>query len=125
MQLPIVPIGIGVDRPLRARTWDRFAIPRPGSRARAITGPEILIPPGLDRGELELRRQGVERLLNDLGDEAEAWAVSGEQRVGSIPIFRQGLYLPPCEIEESTRKIADVQPIEGGTSAKRLMRRAG
>jgi lysophospholipid acyltransferase (LPLAT)-like uncharacterized protein len=128
MQLPIVPIGIGVDRPLRARTWDRFAIPRPGSRARAITGPEIMIPPGLDRGELELRRQGVERLLNDLCDEAEVWAVSGEQRAGSLPIFRQGLFLPPKEpmaMGEPARKFADVQASEGGMGAERLLRRAG
>jgi lysophospholipid acyltransferase (LPLAT)-like uncharacterized protein len=93
LQLPIVPFGMGVDRPWRARSWDRFVLPRPGSRARAVVGPEIMIPAGLDRAELELRRQGVEGLLNDLTAEAEAWAESGEQRAGSVPAFRQGLLL--------------------------------
>jgi lysophospholipid acyltransferase (LPLAT)-like uncharacterized protein len=93
LQLPIVPFGMGLDRPWRTPTWDQFAVPRPGSRARAVVGPEIVIPPGLDRAELELRRRGVERLLNELTSEAEAWAHSGEQRLGALPIVRQGLSL--------------------------------
>jgi lysophospholipid acyltransferase (LPLAT)-like uncharacterized protein len=93
LQMPIVPIGIGIDRPWRTPTWDKFAVPRPGSRARAIVGPEIYVPEDLDRAQIELRRQGVERLLNQLSDEAELWAVSGEQRVGAVPAFRQGLLL--------------------------------
>jgi hypothetical protein len=56
-------------------------------------GPEIFIPPDLDRPQLEIRRQGVERLLNQLTAEAEQWAVGGEQRVGAVPVFRQGLLL--------------------------------
>ena len=92
-QLPIVPLGFGYERPWRARSWDRFAIPRPGSRARGIVGPEITIPPNLDRRELELRRQGVERLLNDLTDDAQCWADSGEQRLGSIAYGRAGRLL--------------------------------
>jgi lysophospholipid acyltransferase (LPLAT)-like uncharacterized protein len=89
--LPIVPFGMGLDRPWRAKSWDRFAIPRPGSRARAVVGPEIHIPPGLTRPELEERRVGVETLLNSLCDEAESWAVSGERREGAISVKRQGI----------------------------------
>ena len=33
--LPLVLMGYGYDRPWRLRSWDRFAIPRPCSRARA------------------------------------------------------------------------------------------
>jgi lysophospholipid acyltransferase (LPLAT)-like uncharacterized protein len=90
MQVPIVPIGFGLDRPWRAGSWDRFAIPKPGSRARGIMGPEIYIPPNLDRGQLELRRQGVERLLNDLTAEAEAWAEAGDRRIGAEAFRREG-----------------------------------
>ena len=90
--LPIVPMGIGIDRPWRLRSWDRFAIPRPGSRARAITGGEIQIPPNLDREGLELYRQHVERLLNNLGDAAEQWAVSGTPRVGAVPARRRMMF---------------------------------
>jgi lysophospholipid acyltransferase (LPLAT)-like uncharacterized protein len=90
MQIPIVPIGFGLDRPWRVPSWDRFAVPRPGSRARGIMGPEIFIPPNLDRQQLELRRVGVERLLNELTAESEAWAASGERRVESLPFRREG-----------------------------------
>jgi lysophospholipid acyltransferase (LPLAT)-like uncharacterized protein len=99
MGLPIVPLGLGVDRPWRTPTWDKFAVPRPGSRARAVVGPEIHIPQGLNRAGLEQARQGVERFLNQLTDEAEAWAESGEQRTGSVAIYRQGL-LPSGHVSE-------------------------
>ena len=105
MQIPIVPLGFGLQRPWRARSWDRFAIPKPGSRARGIIGPEIYIPPNLDRPELELRRQGVERLLNGLTTEAEAWADSGERRLGSECYGRQGLIATSvvAEVEQELR----------------------
>jgi lysophospholipid acyltransferase (LPLAT)-like uncharacterized protein len=90
MQAPIVPIGFGLDRPWRAGSWDRFAIPKPGSRARGIMGPEIYIPPNLDRQQLELRRVGVERLLNELTTEAECWAAAGDHRLGDKPFRREG-----------------------------------
>src|SRR5436190_464721 len=35
--LPIVPVGIGYDRPWRMRSWDRFAVPRPWTRATCVT----------------------------------------------------------------------------------------
>ena len=89
--MPIVPFGMGLDRPWRAKSWDRFAVPRPGSRARAVVGPEIYIPAGLSRPELEERRLGVESLLNQLCDEAESWATTGERREGAVAVKRQGI----------------------------------
>jgi len=75
LQIPIVPIGFGCDRPWRNRSsWDQFAIPRLGSRARAIVGPRIQVPEELDRGQLELHRQWIEEQLNALTTAAEDWA---------------------------------------------------
>jgi hypothetical protein len=88
-------MGLGFDRPWRLKSWDKFAVPRPFSRARGVVGPQIFIPANLDRGELQLRRQGVERLLNQLTAEAEAWAASGRRRTGEAPIRRQGRILGP------------------------------
>ena len=78
--LPLVPMGFGFNRPWRLRSWDRFAIPRPFSRARTVVGPPLTIPPGLDRAGLEHHRGDVERLMNRLTDEAEEWAMSGAHR---------------------------------------------
>jgi len=77
--LPIVAMGLGFERPWRMPTWDRFALPRPGTRARGVVSPAIHIPADLDRDGLEHYRLVVERLLNGLTDEAEAWAASGQR----------------------------------------------
>jgi lysophospholipid acyltransferase (LPLAT)-like uncharacterized protein len=82
--LPIVPIGFGTDRPWRMNSWDRFALPRPFSRARAVVGPEIRVGADLERDALESCRQQVETFLTDLTVDAEAWATSGATRQGEI-----------------------------------------
>ncbi len=88
--LPLVAMGYGYDRPWRARSWDRFAVPRPFSRARAVPSGEILIPPDLDRAGLEHFRGKVESLLNVLTAEAESWAASGLPKPGQRPLHRRG-----------------------------------
>ncbi|MEX2317021.1 MAG: lysophospholipid acyltransferase family protein [Pirellulales bacterium] len=82
--LPLVPMGFGYDRPWRMNSWDHFAVPRPFSRARALIGPPLRLPPDLDRSGLERSRQRTERLLNDLTTEAEAWAAAGTRKAGEI-----------------------------------------
>ena len=75
--LPLVAMGFGYDRPWRLiNSWDRFAVPRPFSRARVVVGPHVYVPPDLDRKGLEYFRQRIERLMNRFCDEAEAWAES-------------------------------------------------
>jgi len=95
LNLPLVPFGIGYDRPWRMPTWDRFALPRPYSRARVVVGPRVQIPPGVDREALETHRRHVESLLNQLTDEAEAWAESGERRCGQVAYRSQPRPLTP------------------------------
>lgn len=87
--LPIVAMGLAYDRPWRLNSWDRFAIPRLGSRARAIVSPQLEIPPDLDRAGVEYYRQRVEGTLNCLSEEAEAWAMSGTRREGEVAILKQ------------------------------------
>jgi lysophospholipid acyltransferase (LPLAT)-like uncharacterized protein len=87
--LPLVVMGFGYDRPWRMKTWDQFAIPRPGSRARIIPSPEINIPRDLDRDGIEQHRLRIETLLNRLTLEAEAWAESGTRKVEEEPIRRE------------------------------------
>jgi len=80
--IPIVAMGIGYQRPWRLGTWDRFAIPKPWSRARGVVSRAISVPAELDRRGIEWHRAGLERLLVHLSDEAEAWATAGGRRSG-------------------------------------------
>ena len=116
--IPIVAMGLGYDRPWRLGTWDRFAVPRPWSHARAVVSRAIGVPPGLDRDGIERHRAGVERLLVRLSDDAEAWARSGARRTGDTVVRREpsrvarwAAALPgPCGVpleEELSRVIGD------------------
>ncbi|HVA49544.1 MAG TPA: lysophospholipid acyltransferase family protein [Pirellulales bacterium] len=89
LQMPLVLLGLGYDRPWRVRSWDKFAVPRPFSRARGVVSPEIQLPPDLDRDGLEHYRLQVERLLNRLTLEAEAWAESGSRKIDDSPVRRE------------------------------------
>lgn len=88
LQIPIVPVGFGYQRPWRLNSWDRFALPRPFSRARSIFGPRIMVPKRLDRNGLEETRGRIEILLNDLTEQAELWAASGQRIEGQVALVR-------------------------------------
>jgi lysophospholipid acyltransferase (LPLAT)-like uncharacterized protein len=90
LAMPLVMIALGYDRPWRARSWDRFALPRPFSRARAIVSPQMDIPPDVDRAGLEHYRQEAEKMLNGLTIEAESWAESGGRKTAGEPLKPQG-----------------------------------
>ncbi|PQO40971.1 lysophospholipid acyltransferase family protein [Blastopirellula marina] len=88
LQMPLIPMGFGMDRPLRLGTWDKFALPRPFSRARMIMGEAIYVPRKIDRDQAEAYRQQVQRILNQLTTTAENWAEShlpGENEVAFFP----------------------------------------
>jgi len=87
--LPLVAMGFGYDRPWRVPSWDRFAIPRPGSRARAITSPPIHVPRTLDREGIEHYRRKIEGLLNHLTRRAEHWAEGGYRLPEQRPLRKQ------------------------------------
>ncbi len=72
--LPIVPIGVGFTRAWRAGSWDRFALPRPGSTITGVLGEPILVPPDLDSEALEYYRRHVEGALLAATQAAERWA---------------------------------------------------
>ena len=94
--IPLVAMGVGYNRPWRAKSWDRFAIPRPGSRARCILSPEMFVPPDLDRDGLDHFRLKVEQVLNRLCDEAENWAETDSRKPGQLTPQRAARPLPPA-----------------------------
>ena len=79
--IPIVPMGIGYDRPWRMKSWDRFAVPRPWSKARCILGQQVMVPDNANREQLEAYRRHVEVALAGVTLAAQRWAELG----GSAP----------------------------------------
>ena len=99
LQMPLVVTGYGYHRPWRLNSWDRFAIPRPFCRARAVCSPALHVPRGLDRSGLEYFRLKIERLLNRLTDEAEAWAESGTPKICQYILGRRHVRPFPQRID--------------------------
>jgi lysophospholipid acyltransferase (LPLAT)-like uncharacterized protein len=89
LQIPLVALGMGYQRPWRLNSWDRFAIPRPYSRARCIVSPPMHIPSRLSQRDLEYFRAQVESELTSLTVRAESWAESGERLTGAVMTRRQ------------------------------------
>jgi lysophospholipid acyltransferase (LPLAT)-like uncharacterized protein len=83
--LPIVPIGIAFRRPWRLRSWDRFALPKPWSRATCVTFPPVRVPADLGKDGLEAQRRRVEEALLRATAEAEHWAETGHWREAAGP----------------------------------------
>jgi lysophospholipid acyltransferase (LPLAT)-like uncharacterized protein len=86
--MPIVPAGIGYHRPWRARSWDRFAVPRPWTRATCVIAEPVVVPANADREELERYRVRVEEAMRWATEAAEHWAETGkweEEGRGKIP----------------------------------------
>jgi lysophospholipid acyltransferase (LPLAT)-like uncharacterized protein len=86
--IPILPMGIGYQKPWRAKSWDRFAVPRPFSQARCITGEAIFVPPDADREQLEKWRLQVEQALIRTSQLAEQWAEVGGVAPPAIEEYR-------------------------------------
>lgn len=72
--MQVVPIGVGFQRPWRAGSWDRFAVPKPGSRAKAILGEPITVPARAKMTELDHYLQQLQSEMDRLTNGAERWA---------------------------------------------------
>jgi lysophospholipid acyltransferase (LPLAT)-like uncharacterized protein len=71
--LPIVGAGMAFKKPWRARSWDRFAVPRPYSAAACVVPEAVTVPIDADRDTIESCRLEVERRMQAATLEAEAW----------------------------------------------------
>lgn len=75
--LPIVVGGVAYSSAWRARSWDRFAVPKPWSTVTCVVGPAVTVPARLDRNGLERYRLLVEERLTAATEAAERWAQGG------------------------------------------------
>ena len=104
LKMPIVPVGFGCDSPWRLSTWDRFAVPKPFSRARILFGPKIHIPRKLNRDQKEAYRGKIECLVNDLTHTAEHWAEHG------LPLQRRNALRPAERLSAGNRRLRVAAP---------------
>jgi lysophospholipid acyltransferase (LPLAT)-like uncharacterized protein len=70
---PIVPIGVHYHRAWYARSWDRFGVPWPFSRAAGIAGEPLVVPPNLSKEELEPYARELEKRMNAECERSQRW----------------------------------------------------
>jgi lysophospholipid acyltransferase (LPLAT)-like uncharacterized protein len=75
--IPIVPAVFASHRPWRLHSWDRFAIPRPWSRAICISGSPILVPRNAGKNQMKEYRLRAQAAMDSLSSLAEKWAETG------------------------------------------------
>jgi len=62
--MPLVPTGISYHAAWRVRSWDRFAVPHPGSTVRFLIARPIDVPPDLDLAGIERYRTILQAALD-------------------------------------------------------------
>jgi lysophospholipid acyltransferase (LPLAT)-like uncharacterized protein len=60
-------------KPWRAKSWDRFCVPRPFSPAACVVPEAVVVPPDADRDTIEACRREVENRMRAATLEAEDW----------------------------------------------------
>jgi len=70
--MPIVPNAYALSSCWRLKSWDRFAIPKPGARILVAFAPPIAPPADTSRDAIEATRREVEEALNTLHAALEA-----------------------------------------------------
>ena len=76
---PIIAVGVGLRRPWRLKSWDRFAIPKPFQLAVCVTSDPLVVPSAMPRDQLEIYRQRLEDLLITNTALAETAAETGRR----------------------------------------------
>ena len=71
---PILPFTITCERFWEAtRSWDRFQVPKPFTRARVSIAPPIPVPAEADETTLQAKRDELQRALEELTHDGDQW----------------------------------------------------
>jgi lysophospholipid acyltransferase (LPLAT)-like uncharacterized protein len=91
--MAIVPFGFAYRKPFRMKSWDRFAIPKPFSRAVSVCSEAIFVPETITPDTLEPYRLKVQLemdRLNQLAEEiVETGIVPKSECEDSVEEFKQ------------------------------------
>jgi lysophospholipid acyltransferase (LPLAT)-like uncharacterized protein len=69
--VPIIPVALISEKKRHLRSWDKFEIPKPFSRAMFVYGETITVPESAGEDEVEHWRKVIEDAMNSLSDGAE------------------------------------------------------
>lgn len=75
--IPVIPLGIGLSRCWRTKSWDRFCVPKPFARGVLISGESIFVPSEAKKDGLEPYRLMVQNEMDRLTIIAQDWAETG------------------------------------------------
>lgn len=122
LQMPLIPVGVGMSRPWRLSTWDQFAIPKPGHRARIIFGSPIHVPRRCEREVLEQYTTAIGQDLEQMTSVAEAWATGNfeyaeARRIGLLGNWVRATDRGPAEPwPELNRNVRGLQQTESDSA---------
>lgn len=72
---PILPFTINAERFWEAKkSWDRFQLPFPFSKARVTIAPPIFVPADADENALNAKRDELQAVLDGINRSEEIWA---------------------------------------------------
>lgn len=72
--LPVIPIGVGLNRGWTFDSWDRFTIAKPFSTVALVYGPPVEVPRDMDEADLERHTALVQAGLDNVTARAEELA---------------------------------------------------
>jgi len=72
--IPIVALGVAYQRAWRAKSWDRFEVPRPFTRAILVTTQPVCVPSRIKPEEFERYRMLVQEQMDRANGHAQAIA---------------------------------------------------
>jgi lysophospholipid acyltransferase (LPLAT)-like uncharacterized protein len=74
---PVLPFTIRAAKFWEAKkSWDRFQVPRPFTRACVVIAPPIFVSSDADEKELEAKRDELQRALDEVNRRGEEWRAS-------------------------------------------------
>ena len=69
----LVPVGLSAKKAIYVKSWDKYMLPYPFSKARMVFGEPLLIPEGADEAVVEEVRLKLESEINRLEAIASDW----------------------------------------------------
>lgn len=85
LQIPIIPVGVGVGSCWRLKTWDQAPIPKPFGKVRVLFGPKLWFPEVVSREQLQLNQLRLQAAMDEINTAAQDWVDGHVKLAGYAP----------------------------------------